>query len=80
MDYGEQFNEKYDYPGNDLGAVYHPEKTAFRLWAPTAEEVSVKFYRSGDPDTDDCLGVQKMSPDVNGTWTAQIKQNLKGIY
>ena len=29
----------YGYSGNDLGAVYSPEKTVFKLWSPTATEV-----------------------------------------
>jgi len=31
----QEFEEKYTYSGN-LGAFWTPEKTAFRLWAPTA--------------------------------------------
>ena len=31
----QEFEEKYTYPGS-LGTFWTPEKTAFRLWAPTA--------------------------------------------
>ena len=44
----QEFEEKYTYSGN-LGAFWTPEKTAFRLWAPTAGAVSIRLYRSGDP-------------------------------
>ena len=27
------------YAGNDLGAVYTPEKTTFKLWSPSAQSV-----------------------------------------
>ena len=29
-----EFEEKYTYAGNDLGAVYEKEKTTFKVWAP----------------------------------------------
>ncbi len=43
------FETRFTYAGNDLGAAWTPEKTTFRLWAPTATAVSVNLYRSGDP-------------------------------
>ena len=43
------FEEKYTYTGCDLGAVWTPMKTVFRVWAPTAETASVNLYRSGTP-------------------------------
>ena len=50
-----EFEEKYTYSGRDLGAAWTPQKTAFRLWAPTAEEVTINLYRSGDVHADDLL-------------------------
>ena len=44
------FEEQYTYHGTDLGAIWTPEKTAFRLWAPTAEDVTINLYRSGGTD------------------------------
>ena len=51
------FEEKYTYTGTDLGAVWEPHKTVFRLWAPTAKAAWVKLYRSGNPDAEDLLQV-----------------------
>ena len=39
------FEEQYTYNGCDLGAQWSPAKTVFRLWAPTAEKVTVNLYR-----------------------------------
>ena len=75
----QEFEEKYTYSGN-LGAFWTPEKTAFRLWAPTAGAVSIRLYRSGDPGADDLLAQLRMQPDVCGTWTAERFGNLNGIY
>ena len=75
----QEFEEKYTYSGN-LGAFWTPEKTSFRLWAPTADAVSIRLYRSGDPGADDLLAQLRMQPDVCGTWTAERFGNLNGIY
>ncbi len=75
----QEFEEKYTYSGN-LGTFWTPEKTTFRLWAPTAEAVSIRLYRSGDPGADDLLAELRMQPDVCGTWTAERFGNLNGIY
>lgn len=74
------FEEKYTYTGHDLGATWTPQKTTFRLWAPTAEDVTINLYRTGTPDTDDLLCQLHMKPDVNGTWVAERVGDLHGIY
>ena len=74
------FEEKYTYGGHDLGATWAPGKTTFRVWAPTAEEVTINLYRSGTPSTDDLLAQIHMRPDVNGTWVAERVGDLNGIY
>ena len=74
------FEEKYAYTGSDLGAVWTPQKTTFRVWAPTAEEVTVNLYRGGTAGADDLLSQLHMKPDVNGTWVAERVGDLNGIY
>lgn len=74
------FEEKYTYRGCDLGAIWTPQKTAFRLWAPTAHEVTVNLYRSGTPWAEDLLCQLHMHPDKNGTWVAERIGNLQGLY
>lgn len=74
------FEEKFTYAGSDLGATWTPEKTVFRVWAPTAEDVIVNLYRSGTPDTDDLLGQLHMTRDVQGTWVAERMGDQNGVY
>jgi len=74
------FEEKYTYTGRDLGATWTPGKTTFRLWAPTATEVTVNLYRSGTPHADDLLFQLHMTPDVAGTWVAERVGDLNGLY
>ena len=76
----EAFEEKYTYHGSDLGAFWTPGETAFRLWAPTAQDVTINLYRTGNPDADDLLCQTHMQPDVNGTWVARRSGDLKGLY
>jgi len=51
----EAFENTYTYTGEDLGATWSAEKTAFRLWAPTAASVKVSLYESGTAGTEDLL-------------------------
>ncbi len=74
------FEAQYTYTGTDLGAFWTPQKTSFRLWAPTAEEVTINLYRSGTPGTDDLLCQLHMQSDVNGTWVAERVGDLNGVY
>jgi len=74
------FEEKYTYEGHDLGAAWTSRKTTFRVWAPTAETVTVNLYRSGTPGADDLLGQIRMRPDVQGTWIAERMGDLNGVY
>ncbi len=75
-----EFEAQYTYTGQDLGAAWTPRKTSFRVWAPTATEVTVNIYRSGTPDTDDLLCQLHMKPDANGTWVAERMGDLNGFY
>lgn len=75
-----QFEAEYTYSGSDLGAIWTPEKTLFRLWAPTAQEVTINLYPTGDPNSQAILRQIPMQRDVCGTWVAQGPGNLNGVY
>jgi len=75
-----EFEAKYTYCGNDLGATWSKEQTFFRLWAPTAESVVINLYAGGTAGKTDHLTQEKMTPDVCGTWIATINGNLNGLY
>ena len=76
----ENFEKEYTYTGDDLGAVWTPEKTTFRVWAPTADAVTLNLYASGTPDTDDLTEQIPMTSDANGTWVAEKEGDLNGTY
>lgn len=74
----EEFENAYTYWGHDLGAFWTESQTVFRLWAPTAREVTLLLYRDGlggEP-----LTSQQLHPEKNGTWIARRMGNLKGLY
>ena len=76
-----QFEADYTYDGDDLGATWTPEKTTFRVWAPTADAVSVHLYASGhEGGLEDMLQAVPMTPDVKGTWVATVEGDLNGVY
>lgn len=74
------FENKYTYSGSDLGASWSPEKTVFRVWAPTAAAVQVNLYRTGDASNDDLLERLEMTRSVKGTWLAEKEGDLNGVY
>ena len=74
------FEEQYTYKGDDLGAVWSPEQTVFRVWAPTAAAVKINLYTSGDYRVNDLIGQIDMTPDINGTWIAAVEGDLNGTY
>lgn len=72
------FERKYTYNGDDLGAIYSKKDTKFRVWAPTAESVSVNLYREGSGDN--LIKTLPMKKDKKGTWYLEVKEDLENIY
>lgn len=76
----DSFEAEYTYTGNDLGAVWTPEKTVFRVWAPLADQVRVNLYESGDASVNDVIEHLDMTKDVNGTWVLEVEGDRNGVY
>ena len=74
------FEKAYTYTGSDLGTTWSPEQTFFRLWAPTADSVVIRLYKSGNPDAADLMETISMTLDIQGTWTAAKTGDLNGVY
>jgi len=60
-----------------LGAIYTPEKTLFRVWAPTAGKVRLNIYDSPSGGRPRLL---TMSRHRDGTWHTMLLGNWRGIY
>lgn len=70
------------YNGNDLGAVYTPKSTTFKVWAPTASGVAVKLYATGSPDEEGAqdISTTTMKKGANGVWSVTLNGDKKNIY
>lgn len=66
------------YAGNDLGAVYTPKMTRFKVWAPEAEAVKLNLYKEGEGDNlmEQCT----MKKSQNGTFVFEKQGDCSGIY
>ena len=76
----DRFAEEFTYEGDDLGVAWTKQSTKFVLWAPTATEVCVNLYKSGNAGANDALGTVAMTQGINGTWTAVADGDLNGVY
>ena len=71
--------EEYPIPEGKLVEMeYSPIETKFILWAPTAEEVRVLLYDSGNEGS----AYQTLSLEMgeDGIWNTSIKEDLKGKF
>ncbi|HUA37152.1 MAG TPA: type I pullulanase [Candidatus Sulfopaludibacter sp.] len=73
----EHFNEAYCYTNDDLGAVYHPEATSVKLWAPTAKQVRLLLFNDATTESFQAI---PMSRDPDGIWSADLKGDRDGRY
>lgn len=75
-----EFEKAFTYHGDDLGFVWSPKETHFRLWAPTARAAAVKLYASGTPGADDLICQIPMTADRSGTWIAHLNGDWNKKY
>ena len=70
------------YGGDDLGATWQPEKTAFALWAPTATTVRVEFFAAGTDNEPGAahLGSHAMTRSADGVWRFTRAGDCHGVY
>ena len=78
-----QLDVNYAYDG-ELGAIYSPSSTEFRVWAPLATEVKLNLYATG---SDKEAGAQKLGTyDMQsgtvaaGVWSIVLEGDYKNVY
>ncbi|ESU30986.1 hypothetical protein G3A_19400 [Bacillus sp. 17376] len=69
----EEFDSLFFYGGDDLGVSYKPEKTLFKLWAPTATKIRLRLFKEDDqnPELIDMNRIDK------GVWSIELAGNLE---
>ncbi|MDZ5471857.1 type I pullulanase [Bacillus sp. 31A1R] len=79
-------DDMFYYGGNDLGFTYSSSGTTFKLWAPTAKNVSVALYDDQGnyegPFVRDNTGGQEteMTRAENGVWSTTLNGDRAGKY
>ena len=71
------FHRENYYTG-PLGPDYAPGGTCLRLWAPTAEAVTVTLYHKGDGDA--VLGTEPLVRGAHGVWSIWLPGEQHGRY
>ena len=61
-----------------LGALRSPAGTCFRLWAPTAQAVTLALYAAGDGGA--ALETHALQQGDRGLWTWETERDLDGLY
>ena len=84
--YNQNYLEDYAsaaYNETGLGAVYTPDRTTFKVWAPEATSVQIKLYTTGtDAESGAAvIGTEKMTYNsVTGIWSATLEGDHKNEY
>jgi pullulanase len=60
-----------------LGAIYSPEQTIFRVWAPTANQVTLHLYEAPTGGRAKLVAMRKHE---DGSWDAASLGDLRGVY
>jgi pullulanase len=85
---GGDLNDGYYYDGGDLGLVYSPLQSGFKVWAPTAAEMYLALYddageydEAGELISQETSDLRRMEKDpLTGVWSLAISGNLEGKF
>lgn len=81
----DNFNDTYYYDG-ELGAIYSPSSTTFRVWSPFSESIKLRLYDNGTPVSinstkgDDTYIEKDMVKGEKGVFEVTIEGDLGGKY
>ncbi len=70
-----------DYPpydGTDLGLVYTPSGSVFRIWSPPAEAADIQLYKDGR--FDEPFKTIALGKTGNGCWSIRLSGDHKGTF
>ncbi len=81
----EEFEQKYAYEGDDLGATFDNEanvsKTTFKVWAPTSTKMVLNLYNTGDYTVEKTpYATYDMSKGDKGVFSYTVDEDLDGKY
>ncbi|WP_458412175.1 type I pullulanase [Schinkia sp. CFF1] len=70
----EKFDRLFYYDGHDLGVNFSPTKSTFKVWAPTAEDVTLLFYNKKG----NIIRSMNMVREDKGIWSIALDGNYEG--
>ncbi|OFI45704.1 type I pullulanase [Floricoccus penangensis] len=73
----DEFDTIFAYYGQ-LGALYSPQATNFKLWAPTASKVELIVFKNNQEEAPQ-LGTFTMNREENGVYSCLINGNQNGL-
>lgn len=73
--------DDYVYNENDLGVTYQSAQSTFKVWAPTAQEVSVLVYNDPKLAKEAPSSTYPMTKDMqSGVWSHTVQGDLEGEF
>jgi pullulanase len=75
------FNSFEEYPtvkDTNLWLDYSKEETLFKIWSPTADNIRLQLYKTGNDGA--AYESNDMAVGENGLWTKKMKGDLNGVY
>lgn len=72
------FADYPEYTGSDLGMNYTPQRTIFKLWAPSAAAVRLHLYAAGESRNAEQTVLLKKG--AAGVWQATLEGDQKGKF
>ncbi|WP_346859035.1 type I pullulanase [uncultured Draconibacterium sp.] len=72
------FSTYPDYEENDLGVIWSPEKTKFKIWAPTAKMVELRLYKDGV--SGEAYHKTNLQQFENGIWSTFLTGDYDGKF
>ena len=63
------FAENFHYEGSDLGATVNGDSTTFKVWAPTASQVILNLFKTGDGG--EAYKCVPMTKGEKGVWSSE---------
>ena len=83
--YNSEFENNYNYTG-ELGAIYTPESTTFKVWSPVSKQIKLRLYNKGTPTSvdpvagNDTFDEIEMVKGEKGVFSATVNGDLQGKY
>ena len=83
--YDSNFDAKYNYD-DELGAIYTPEKTTFKVWSPISQSIELRIYNNGTPKSidsnlgDDIFVKYDMVKGEKGVFYYEVEGDLECKY